>query len=114
MSKHIAILVILICLTILVGVEGDYLHISVRFKQVHGLVEGDRVLFKRDAVGFVECLTYTASGQFHVKLSIEKKSSHEITTFSRFIITDDIEIEGQKAITIISTGRLIGQFFVHE
>lgn len=101
MNKLASTLIILICLTIFIGMPGGYLHLTVRFDQVSGLVERDRVFFEKEAVGFVENIAYTEKGQFHVNLAIEKKISPSLTTRTRIIITDDNQIAGKKALTII-------------
>ena len=105
MQKFGLTLALFICLPTLVGFEGDCLHITVCFQQVHGLVAGDRVLLNQDAVGLVETLTYTTSGQFQVILALEKRFGHLVTTHSRFIIGDDIGVTPKKAIIIIQTKR---------
>lgn len=101
MRNHVSTLIILVCLAIFAGISAGYFHLTVRFDQIDGLVERDRVFFEKEAVGFVETITYTDKGQFQVNVAIDEKTGRLLTTRTRIIVTDDNEITGKKAITII-------------
>jgi paraquat-inducible protein B len=85
------------------GCKESGLHISVRYDDIQGLQEGNRVLFEQNEIGTVSAVSYSAGGPYVVDLTIRKNFSDVATEYSKFFITADREDEGKKAIEMIQT-----------
>jgi paraquat-inducible protein B len=77
------------------------LNLKVRFNEVQGLKQGNRVIFKQSPIGTVKCLRYSDEGFFLVDIAIKKDFSDAVTEYSRFSIITDPQNPENKAVDMI-------------
>jgi ABC-type transporter Mla subunit MlaD len=86
---------------ILVGCFGTTHNFKIKFNDIQGLRENDRVFFDKTAIGKVIGIKYTDTGNYLVTVAVEDQYSSLPKDSSTFYIDSNPEIEGQKAIQII-------------
>ena len=74
---------------------------KIRFNDIQGLRNNDRVFFDKTAIGKVTNIEYTDAGNYLVTVSVEDQFSSLPKDSSTFYIDSNPETEGQKAIRII-------------
>lgn len=94
---------ILLMLPLFLWACKDILKIKIRYDQIQGLEEGDRVVFEQNHIGAVTGVSYTAHGDYLADVSIKKDFANAATGDSKFYIIDDPERENKKAIEVIQT-----------
>ncbi len=99
MSKKIVVLVTLSLLFF--GFKATGLNLTIRFSEIDGLKESNRVLFERNHVGDITSVVYTKDGNYLVNISIKKAFTNAVTQHSKFFITADPQHEGRKVIEIM-------------
>jgi ABC-type transporter Mla subunit MlaD len=77
--------------------------LSVQFKQIDGLKQGDPVIFKSTPAGKVKAISYTADGDFLVSISVHKEFAHALTRDTRFYVGPSPPALGSKAIVLEQT-----------
>lgn len=87
------------------GCKESGLHISVRYDDIQGLQEGNRVLFEENEIGTVAAVSYSAGGPYVADLLIRSNFSPAATEYSRFFITADPQDVGKKAVEMIQTRK---------
>ena len=75
--------------------------VSVRFDQVHGLKDGDRVLSEGTAIGNVTDVDYQDNGRFLVSLRIDKQFGDRVTEYARFSIVRDPADDRRMAVDML-------------
>ncbi|MDY7031922.1 MAG: hypothetical protein SVY10_08430 [Thermodesulfobacteriota bacterium] len=103
MLKRIVIPFVLLILFI--GCEESTLNIKVRYDQIHGLKENDRVIFEKNHIGSVTSISYTSGGYYTVGLAIKEDFSNAATENSQFFITRDFRNTERKAIEIVQSPK---------
>ncbi len=93
------ILTLMILLLVFLGCE-DVLCIKIRYSQIQGLKQGDRVFFENNHIGNVTEIVYTADGDYLTSVSIQKDFANAATEHSRFYIITDPRDNEKKAIEI--------------
>jgi paraquat-inducible protein B len=86
---------------ILIGCIGATHNFKIRFNDIQGLRENDRVFFDKTAIGKVTGIEYTDTGNYLVSVAVEDQFSSLPKDSSTFYIDSNPEVEGQKAIRII-------------
>ena len=86
---------------IIVGCFGTTHNFKIKFNDIQGLRENDRVFFDKTAIGRVIDIEYTDTGSYLVSVAIEDQYSSLPKDSSTFYIDSNPETEGQKAIQII-------------
>jgi hypothetical protein len=86
---------------ILVGCFETTHNFKVKFHDIQGLRENDRVFFDKTTIGKVTGIKYTDTGGYLVSVAIEDQYSSLPKDTSTFYIDSNPETEGQKAIQII-------------
>ena len=86
---------------VLFGCVGTTYNFKIRFNDVQGLRENDRVFFGKTPIGVVKDVEYTDTGNYLVSVAVEDQFSSLPKDSSTFYIDSNPEIEGQKAIRII-------------
>ena len=99
------LLTVLLVAFVFLGCKETGLNLKVRYDQIQGLYEGDRVIFEQNHVGQVAGIFYSEEGYYLVDLVIRKDFANAATKDSKFIITRDPEKEGKKAVEIIQNPR---------
>ncbi len=87
------------------GCKEGALDIKIRFDQIQGLKEGDRVIFEQNHIGEVTGAFYSADGYYVVDLAIERHFANAATEHSKFFIIVDPQNRGKKAIEMIQTQK---------
>ena len=83
-------LLIMLAVTFLLpACKNDTLDLQIRFDQVQGLKQGDRVLFEQNHIGDVQRVFYTEQGAFLVDVAIYKNFAAAATEYSRFVVVPD-------------------------
>jgi len=77
------------------------LNLKIRFDQVQGLKQGNRVVFEQNHIGDVNQVVYTEQGAFLVDISILNNFAASATEHSRFLIVSDPKHESNKAVEMI-------------
>lgn len=95
------ILILLILPLILLACKENPLNLKIRFHQVQGLKNGDRVIFQQNQIGTVKSLFYSDEGFFTVDIVIKKDFTNAATEHSRFFIITDSQSKNNKAIKMI-------------
>lgn len=80
--------------------EGS-LDLQIKFEQINGLKNEDRVLFQENAIGRIAEVSYVKEGYFIADVEIKKKYKEAVTGHARFFIVADPEKEGGKAIEML-------------
>lgn len=99
------ILMLLMVASVFVGCKDTGLNLKVRYDQIQGLNEGDRVIFEQNPVGQVAGIFYSEEGYYLVDVVIRKDFANAATDHSKFLITWDPEKEGKRAIKITQSPR---------
>ncbi len=99
------ILMLLLVALVFLGCRETGLNLKVRYDQIQGLNEGDRVIFEQNHVGQVAGIFYSEEGFYLVDVVIRKDFANAATDHSKFLITWDPEKEGKKAIEITQSPR---------
>ena len=88
MQKYpvVAALLLLAQLLLLVGCLDRSLTFSIRFTEVSGLTQNDRVYFGRNDIGRVEKVTYTNTGEYLVEVNVRPEFTEAVTEDSTFFI----------------------------
>ncbi|QTA84635.1 hypothetical protein [Desulfonema magnum] len=97
MVKKILILTALSLLFL--GCE-DGLRLKIRYDQIQGLKQGDRVFFENNHIGNVTDVVYTADGDYLASVAIRKDFANAATEHSKFYIITDPRDNEKKAIEI--------------
>ncbi|MBW2575461.1 MAG: MCE family protein [Deltaproteobacteria bacterium] len=95
------ILILLILPLILLTCKDNSLNLKIRFHQVQGLQNGDRVIFQQNQIGTVKSLFYSDEGFFTVDVVIKKDYANAATEYSRFFIITDSQSKNNKAVEMI-------------
>ena len=93
-------LMLLLVSLVFLGCEETGLNLKVRYDQIQGLNEGDRVIFEQNHIGQVTGIFYSEEGYYLVDVVIRKDFANAATDHSKFLIRWDPEAEGKKAIEI--------------
>jgi len=101
MLKRSVLLFIL--LFVFIGCKESSLNIKVRYDQIRGLQEGDRVIFEKNQIGNVTTIFYSSDGHYLVDLTIKESFANVVTDNSKFFISRDFHNSREKAIEIIRT-----------
>ena len=99
------VLTVLLVAFVFLGCKETGLNLTVRYDQIQGLQEGDRVIFDQNHVGQVASIFYSEEGYYLVDVVIRKDFTNAATKDSKFIITRDTEKKGKKAVEIIQGQR---------
>ena len=99
------LLTLLLVSFVFLGCKETGLNLKVRYDQIQGLHEGDRVIFGQNHVGQVAGIFYSEEGVYLVDVIIRKDFANAATKDSKFLITRDPEREGKKAVEIIQSPR---------
>jgi len=86
---------------VLIGCIGITHNFMIRFNDIQGLRENDRVFFDKTAIGEVTGIEYTDTGNYLVSVAVENQFSSLTKDSSTFYIDSNPETEEQKAIRII-------------
>ncbi len=73
---------------------------SVQFKQIDGLKQGDPVIFNSTPAGKVKTISYTKDGDFLVSILVRKEFSHALTKDTRFYVGPSSPASASKAIVL--------------
>lgn len=95
------ILLLLILPFILLACQEKSLNLKVRFHQVQGLNQGNRVIFEQKHIGTVKNLFHSEENFFIVDIVIKKDFAHHATEHSRFFIITDPLYKEKKAVEMI-------------
>jgi len=90
---------------VFLGCKEDVLNLKIRYDQIQGLQEGDRVIFQQNQIGAVKSVFYSEKGFYTVDTVIRKNVATTATEYSRFFILTDPQIEDRKAIEMIQTRK---------
>jgi len=97
LAKTVGIFVIL--MSILSGCNGeDALDLKIRFDEIRGLKQGDRVIYGQNDIGRVKKVSYSREGRFLVYVVIKRDFKNMITEYSRFFIVPDPREKDRMAI----------------
>ena len=86
---------------VLIGCIGTTHNFKIRFNDIQGLRENDRVFFDKTAIGKVTGIEYTDTGNYLVSVAVEDQFSSLPKASNTFYIDSNPETEGQKAVRII-------------
>ena len=86
---------------IIVGCFGISHNFKIKFNDIQGLRENDRVFFDKTAIGKVTGIEYTDTGRYLVSDAVEDQFSSLTKDSSTFYISSNPEAEDRKAIRII-------------
>jgi paraquat-inducible protein B len=86
---------------VLIGCIGITHNFMIRFDDIQGLRENDRVFFDKTAIGEVTGIEYTDTGNYLVSVAVEDQFSSLTKDSSTFYIDSNPETEDRKAIRII-------------
>jgi paraquat-inducible protein B len=103
MVKKISML--LLVAFVFLGCKETGLNLKVRYDQIQGLNEGDRVIFEQNHIGQVAGIFYSEEGYYLVDVVIRKEFANAATDYSKFLITQDPEKERKKAVEITQSPR---------
>jgi paraquat-inducible protein B len=95
------ILVLLILPFVLLSCKENFLNLKIRFHQVQGLKEGNRVIFGQNHIGTVKNLLQSDEDFFIVDIAIKKDFADHATEYSRFFIITDPQYKENKAVEMI-------------
>ena len=98
-------LTLLLVAFVFLGCKETGLNLKVRYDQIQGLKEGDRVVFEQNHIGQVVRIFYSEQGYYLVDVVISKNFANAATDDAKFLIIKDPENEGKKAIEIIQSAR---------
>jgi paraquat-inducible protein B len=86
---------------VLIGCIGITHNFMIRFNDIQGLRENDRVFFDKTAIGEVTGIEYTDTRNYLVSVAVEDQFSSLTKDSSTFYIDSNPETEDRKAIRII-------------
>jgi len=86
---------------VLIGCIGITHNFMIRFDDIQGLRENDRVFFDKTPIGVVTDVEYTDTGNYLVKVAVGDQFSSLPKDSSTFYIDLNSENESQKAVRII-------------
>jgi paraquat-inducible protein B len=86
---------------ILLGCAAKDLRLKIRYNQIYGLDENSRVLLDQNQIGDVTRVFYDKDGRYIVQVKINENFTNAATEHSRFLIINDPQREGKKAIEVI-------------
>jgi hypothetical protein len=86
---------------VLIGCIGATHNFMIRFDDIQGLRENDRVFFDKTAIGEVTGIEYTDTENYLVSVAVEDQFSSLTKDSSTFYIDSNPETEDRKAIRII-------------
>ncbi|MBW2246493.1 MAG: hypothetical protein JRF62_04720 [Deltaproteobacteria bacterium] len=95
------ILVLLILPFVLLACKENFLNLKIRFHQVQGLKQGNRVIFGQNHIGTVKNLFQSDEEFFIVDIAIKKDFADHATEYSRFFIITDPQHKENKAVEMI-------------
>ena len=99
------ILILLILFFGFLGCKESGLDVTIKYDQIQGLEEGDRVIFEQNHIGEVTRIFYSEDGYYTVDVEIRRAFANAGTEHSKFFITDDPKNKGRKAIEIIQARK---------
>ena len=99
--KIVSLLILSFLSFVFFGFKATDLNLTIKFSNIDGLKESDRVLFEQNHIGDVTRVFYTKNGNFLVGVTIKKPFINIATEHSKFFITADTQYEGRKAIKIL-------------
>jgi paraquat-inducible protein B len=94
-------LTVSVLLLVFVACHDHGLNIELRYDEIEGLDEGDRVFFEENHMGNVTSTFYMPDGHYMVGVAIKSNFSNATTEHSRFFIIDDPHEDGRKAVEMI-------------
>jgi paraquat-inducible protein B len=94
-------LVSFMLLLVVCGCKENVLNVKIKYDQIHGLEQGDGVVFEQNHVGQVASIFYGEDGYYMVAVAIRKAFANAATEHSMFVITEDPQSSGKKAVEII-------------
>lgn len=97
------ILILLIVPFVFLGCHKNALNIKIRYDEIQGLKEGDWVIFRKNHVGQVTGIFYSADGYYVAELAIKSDFANAATENSKFPIVGDPRNKAEKAIEIIQS-----------
>lgn len=86
---------------ILLGCAAKDLRLKIRYNQIYGLDENSRLLLDQNQIGDVTRVFYDKDGHYIVQVKINENFTNAATEHSRFLIINDPQREGKKAIEVI-------------
>jgi paraquat-inducible protein B len=95
------IFVLLILTFVLLACKENFLNLKIRFHQVQGLNQGNRVIFGQNHIGTVKNLFQSDDDSFIVNIAIKKDFADHATEYSRFFIITDPRHKENKAVEMI-------------
>jgi paraquat-inducible protein B len=96
-KRVLALLLLALCL---IGCKESGLNLKIRYDQIQGLKEGDRVIFEQNHIGQVVDVFYSKDGYYMVDVAIKKDFANAATEHSNFFVTSDPLNKGKNAIEI--------------
>ena len=99
------ILILLILPFVFLACKENSLNLKIRFNQVQGLKQGNRVIFGQNHIGTVKRLFYSNEGFFIVDIAIKRDFTDTATEHSRFSIITDSQNQENKAVEMIQIRR---------
>ena len=90
-----------ILLAPIAGCMDGALDFQIQFDNVHGLKQGDPVVFEEAVIGTIEEIDYTDSGVFMVSVAIQKEFANAATDDSKFYIDFHPQDRDRKAIEVV-------------
>ena len=102
---------------VLLGCVGTTYNFKIRFNDIQGLRENDRVFFDKTPIGVVTDVEYTDTGNYLVSVAVDDQYSSLPKDSSTFYIDSNPETEGETAVRIIQIkdgGNLIEKNTVVE
>jgi paraquat-inducible protein B len=100
-----SVLILAILSLISWGCDEDRLNFKIKYNQIQGLEEGERVIFEKNHIGKVAHIFYTKDGYYLVHVAIRKAFANAATEEARFFITQDPKNKGKKVIEIIQARK---------
>ncbi len=99
------ILIPLVLALVFLGCQESALRVKVRYDQIQGLKEGDRVLFEQNPIGEVTRIFYSADGYYVVDVAIDRAFANAATEHSNFFIIKDPLSGEKRAIEMVQTRK---------
>jgi len=102
---------------VLLGCVGTTYNFKIRFNDIQGLRENNRVFFDKTPIGVVTDVEYTDTGNYLVSVAVDDQYSSLPKDSSTFYIDSNPETEGETAVRIIQIkdgGNLIEKNTVVE
>jgi paraquat-inducible protein B len=96
---------LLIVSLLLLGCKDSTHDLKIRYNQISGLKEGDRVIFEQNHIGDVTGILYSSDGFYLVDIAIKENFANAATENSKFFITTDPRHEDRKAIEVIQVPK---------